>query len=62
MKVSKEAEKRDTEKAKQRYVDHPGQWVDTTPKAVRARKDKMLESLAASMKKRNSAKAAPKKK
>lgn len=61
MKVSKEVDKRDTRKAQQRYVDQPGQWMDTTPKALKARQDKGFKALAASMKKRESKKQAPKK-
>ena len=59
MNVSKEAEKRDTRKAQQRYIDQPGQWTDTTSKALKARQDKGLKALAASMKKRE-AKSTPK--
>ena len=51
MKVSKEKDERDTRKGLQRYMDQPGQWIDTTPKALKARQDKALKELAASMKK-----------
>lgn len=51
MKVSKEKDERDTRKGLQRYMDQPGQWIDTTPKAVKARQDKAFKALAASMKK-----------
>ena len=44
MKVSKETDKRDTRKAQQRYIDQPGQWVDTTPKALKARQDKGFDA------------------
>ena len=61
MKVSKEADTRDARKAQQRYVDQPGQWIDTTPKALKARQDKGLKALAESMKKREAKQAAKKK-
>ncbi|MBQ7372880.1 MAG: hypothetical protein IJW67_13560 [Blautia sp.] len=51
MKVTKEMEKNDTRKAQQRYMDQPGQWVDTTPKAVKERRDKELKALGESLKK-----------
>ena len=60
MKVSKETDKRDTRKAQQRYIDQPGQWVDTTPKALKARQDKGFKALAASVKKRESEKQSTK--
>lgn len=62
MKVSKEADRRDTEQGLKRYVDQPGQWKDVTPKAVKERSDKMLASLAKSIEKRKAKEAATKKK
>lgn len=61
MKVSKEMDQRDTQKARQRYIDQPGQWIDTTPKALKERQDKGFKSLAASMAKREAAKRTTKK-
>ena len=44
-----EKNKRDTSgKANMRFVDQPGQWVDTTPKSVKARQQKAWERLMAS--------------
>lgn len=51
MAISKAKDRREEEKARQRYVDQPGQWVDETPKAVKARQDKALKALMESMKK-----------
>ena len=31
---------KDTQKAKQRFVDQPGQWKDATPKSVKERQKK----------------------
>lgn len=56
MKVTKKAEKQDEIKAQKRYVDQPGQWIDTTPKAVKARQDKALKALKTSMDKRQAKK------
>ncbi len=56
--VTAKQDKQDTIKGQQRYVDQPGQWVDTTPKAVKARQDKALKAFAASV---NKKKATPKK-
>ena len=53
---SKANDRREEIKARQRYVDQPGQWVDETPKAVKARQDKALKALMASMKKSESKK------
>ena len=34
------ARKNDEVKARQRFVDQPGQWVDTTPASVKKRQEK----------------------
>lgn len=62
MKVSKAQDERDTRKALQRYVDQPGQWVNTTPKALMARQEKGLKALAESMNKQEAKKKTPAKK
>jgi hypothetical protein len=35
----------DERKARARYIDQPGQWVDTTPKSVKKRQDKAWAEL-----------------
>ena len=62
MKVSKKMDRQDEIKGQQRYVDQPGQWIDTTPKALKARQDKGLKALMQSIEKREAkAKAKAKK-
>ena len=36
----------DTRKGRGRFVDQPGQWIDTTPKSVKAKQAKAWERLA----------------
>ena len=60
MKVSKKMDRQDEIKGQQRYVDQPGQWIDTTPKALKAKQDKALKALKQSIEKRE-AKAKAKK-
>lgn len=36
-------------KARQRYVDQPGQWVDTTPASVKKRQENAWKELYALM-------------
>ena len=43
------ARKNDDAKARQRFVDQPGQWVDTTPASVKKRQEKAWKELIASM-------------
>lgn len=49
MAVSKAKDRKEEEKAQQRFVDQPGQWEDLTPKAVKARNAKAMKRLMASM-------------
>lgn len=39
--------KNDAAKARQRFVDQPGQWVDTTPASVKKRQEKAWKELEA---------------
>lgn len=41
------ARKGDAAKARQRFVDQPGQWVDTTPASVKKRQEKAWKELYA---------------
>lgn len=41
----------DARKAKGRFMDQPGQWVDKTPASVKKRRAKALAALEKSMKK-----------
>ncbi len=41
------ARKNDAAKARQRFVDQPGQWVDTTPASVKKRQEKAWQELYA---------------
>lgn len=50
------ARKNDDTKARQRFVDQPGQWVDTTPASVKKRQAKAWQELFASMEKKPTAK------
>lgn len=43
------AKKNDNAKARQRFVDQPGQWVDTTPASVKKRQEKAWKELEAMM-------------
>ena len=56
MKMSKVRDAQDTRKGQQRYIDQPGQWTNTTPKAVQARQDRQLKALAESLNKKAPAK------
>lgn len=49
MATRKNASKNDERKAMQRYVDQPGQWIDTTPPDVKARQAKAMRALEASL-------------
>ncbi len=44
--------KNDATKARKRYVDQPGQWVDTTPASVKKKNAKAWKALEASLKKK----------
>jgi len=57
MAVSKAKDKKEEQKALDRYKDQPGQWIDTTPKAVKARQEKAWQRLHASLAKSAQAKA-----
>ncbi len=46
-------EREDEEKAALRFVDQPGQWVDTTPPEVKKRQQKAWEELFREMNKQN---------
>lgn len=50
------ARKNDEVKARQRFVDQPGQWVDTTPASVKKRQEKAWQELFATMEKKPAAK------
>ena len=39
----------DARKAKGRFMDQPGQWVDKTPASVKKRRSKALAELSRSM-------------
>ena len=41
------ARKNDEVKARKRFVDQPGQWVDTTPASVKKRQEKAWKELYA---------------
>lgn len=41
----------DERKARGRFMDQPGQWIDKTPASVKKRRAKALSDLAESMKK-----------
>ena len=43
------ARKSDDVKARQRFVDQPGQWVDTTPASVKKKQEKAWKDLYAMM-------------
>lgn len=62
MGVTKKSDRQDEIKGQKRYIDQPGQWVDTTPKAVKARRDKGMKSLKISMDKRLATKVSKAKK
>ena len=42
----------DARKAKERFVDQPGQWIDKTPASVKRKRANALKKLAKSMKKK----------
>ena len=42
--------KNDARKARGRFMDQPGQWVDKTPKSVKKRRTAALSALEKSMK------------
>ena len=50
------ARKNDEVKARQRFVDQPGQWVDTTPISVKKRQAKAWQEFNAMMEKKPAAK------
>lgn len=41
----------DERKARARFIDQPGQWVDVTPPSVKKRQDKAWRELRASLEK-----------
>lgn len=49
MATRKTAPKNDEQRAMQRYVDQPWQWVDTTPASVKKRQAKGWAALEASL-------------
>ena len=49
MATRKTAPKSDERKGMQRYVDQPGQWVDTTPASLKAQQQKGINDLLRSM-------------
>ena len=49
MATRKTPPKNDETKGLARYVDQPGQWVDTTPAAVKKRQDKGWAAFEASL-------------
>ena len=42
--------KNDDRKAKGRFMDQPGQWIDKTPASVKKKRTKALSALEKSMK------------
>ena len=51
MAVSRAKDKKEEQKALDRYKDQPGQWIDITPKAVKERQERAWKRLQASMNK-----------
>lgn len=49
MATRKTAPKNDERDAMNRYVDQPGQWIDTTPASVKRKNDKAWAALEASL-------------
>lgn len=49
MATKRTAPKNDEQKAMQRYVDQPGQWIDTTPASVKRKNAKAMAELMASL-------------
>jgi len=49
-KTAVEKQIEDERKAVMRFVDQPGQWIDTTPPEVKARQAKALKELEQMMK------------
>lgn len=49
MATTKNKNKNDERKAKGRYMDQPGQWVDKTPASVKKKRAKAFSALAKSM-------------
>ena len=56
------ARKNDEVKARQRFVDQPGQWRDVTPASVKKRQEKAWQELYAMMDKKQAAKKSTAKK
>ena len=52
------ARNNDEVKARKRFVDQPGQWVDTTPASVKKRQEKAWRELEAMMGKKTTRPAA----
>lgn len=50
--ATKKAPKNDEKKARARYVDQPGQWVDKTPASVKKKQSKEWAKLEQMMKKK----------
>ena len=49
MATKKTGPKNDERAAMKRYVDQPGQWVDTTPARLKAQQRKAMDQLMASL-------------
>ncbi len=56
------ANREDAKKARERFVDQPGQWVDITPASVKKRQEKGWDELERLLKKGSGKKPAAKKK
>lgn len=50
--ATKKTNKNDEKKARARYVDQPGQWVDTTPASLKKKQAKEFKKLEGMMKKK----------
>lgn len=61
-KTAVEKQIEDERKAVMRFVDQPGQWIDTTPPEVKARQAKAFKELEKMMKEDKKAKKTTKKK
>ena len=51
-KPTKKTNKNDERKARARYIDQPGQWIDTTPAGVKKKQSKEWKKLETMMKKK----------
>lgn len=47
--MAKDKQREDERKARARYIDQPGQWIDTTPENVKKKQEKAWAKLFAMM-------------